>query len=133
MRARRVMRDAAALERPERGAVAPSRRSDPLIHPLSNPNPHQTKRNEPGVKTDIPTPNLPVVDRLVGGVKQLTKSVTPKCPPNTMLDLAALRTMQSPCKPCPAGQISKEGDTTGKCGVCGKGRCAHCVCWGEAI
>lgn len=32
--------------------------------------------------------------------------------------------MQSPCKPCPAGQISKEGDTSGKCGVCGKGRYA---------
>ncbi len=69
----------------------------------------------PEVKTDVPTPNLPIVDKLVGGVEQLAKTVLPKCPANTIIDIAGLR-----CKACPDGGVAAAGSTT--CTICGRGK-----------
>ncbi len=68
----------------------------------------------------MPTPNLPVVDKLVGGVQALTKSYLPKCPANSVTDLTLIRS-GSYCRPCGPGQVAPEGAK--ECASCGMGRC----------
>lgn len=69
------------------------------------------------VKADVPTPNLPIVDKFVEGVETLTKAVLPKCPANSVIDIAGLR-----CKACVDGSVAQPGSTS--CSVCGRGRYA---------
>jgi hypothetical protein len=65
--------------------------------------------------TTAPTPNLPLVDKLVTGVQDLTKSVLPKCEANTITDIASLG-----CKACPEGSIAAVGAKA--CTACGRGQ-----------
>lgn len=88
---------------------------------LTCPPPVPPPHKHTDVKADLPTPNLPVVDKIVGGVQSFTKSFLPKCPANTVLDITLMRTLTNPCKACAPGTVAKENDA--RCGVCGKGRC----------
>ncbi|GBF91701.1 hypothetical protein Rsub_04005 [Raphidocelis subcapitata] len=70
-----------------------------------------------GVKADVPTPNLPFVDKIVKSAKGIKQSLLPKCTANTVLDTQALT-----CKACAPGAVAAPGATS--CTVCGRGKFA---------
>lgn len=62
-----------------------------------------------------PTPNLPVVDKLVKGAQKLVNTVMPKCGPNQVLDLTAMG-----CRNCSEGSVAVADANA--CVVCGRGK-----------
>ncbi|KAI8471028.1 MAG: hypothetical protein J3K34DRAFT_418795 [Monoraphidium minutum] len=63
------------------------------------------------------TPNLPVVDKIAKGARDLVQQVLPKCKANSILDLPSLS-----CKACGDGAVALMGAHA--CTVCGKGKYA---------
>jgi hypothetical protein len=97
-------------------------RSRPRHHPASHPLlarrpplPAPPRPYPQGIRANVPTPNLPIVDKIVKGTESLTRQLLPKCAPNQVLDMKAMS-----CRNCTDGSVAEMGAAS--CTVCGRGK-----------